>query len=227
MILSFAIFITFAVFLYSVLQPAIKTDSDKKFILEYLKTEMVKNISSELITTSVVIDEKYKFPPKPCFKINKAFPGNVIVKDSNKVMKSSSSTDDLITVAGIDTKERFYWVLYSSEFFVPDLVSCSNPKALIPEDMYKIGFVTKKNYVFAKKAGEFIEEYNLDYNSQKERLGVLGGIEYGFGFKGESGNLIETNFRNVTTDIYIEEIPTEYIDSDGALKFGYVYVKVW
>ncbi len=50
MMISFVIFITFLVFLYSILQPVIKTRQDKELVLDSLKTELLNMLNE---TTSV------------------------------------------------------------------------------------------------------------------------------------------------------------------------------
>jgi hypothetical protein len=71
MMLSFAIFVTFLVFLFSVIQPMIKTGQDKKLILDSLRTELVemlettysggsiKTLDAEFVTSLSQLAEEY------------------------------------------------------------------------------------------------------------------------------------------------------------------------
>ena len=52
MMLSLAIFVTFVVFLFSILQPIIKTRQNKQLDLESLRTELVEMLGSDLTTYS-------------------------------------------------------------------------------------------------------------------------------------------------------------------------------
>ena len=55
MIISFVIFITFIVFLYTVVKPAITTGEDKQTILSALEMQILENISANLTTATVQI----------------------------------------------------------------------------------------------------------------------------------------------------------------------------
>ena len=60
MMLSFVIFVTFIVFLYSVLSPAIKIGQDKKLILDNLILELVEMLNSNYIGGSIkTLDENF------------------------------------------------------------------------------------------------------------------------------------------------------------------------
>ena len=55
-VLSFVMFVTFLIFLYSILEPQLKVERDKEAFLEYLKRDLVQNFYEELtvvITKSV------------------------------------------------------------------------------------------------------------------------------------------------------------------------------
>ena len=49
-ILSFAIFITFMVFLYFIIEPAIRIQGDKQNILDNLERELLEKFSANLTT---------------------------------------------------------------------------------------------------------------------------------------------------------------------------------
>ncbi len=53
MMLSFVIFVTFLVFLYSVLSPVVKTEQDKKLVLDSLILEMVEILNSDYTGGSI------------------------------------------------------------------------------------------------------------------------------------------------------------------------------
>jgi len=54
-ILSFVIFMTSVLFLYTLLVPSLKTDVDKKAAVENLRTELVEKISSNLTSLTVTV----------------------------------------------------------------------------------------------------------------------------------------------------------------------------
>lgn len=53
MMISFVIFVTFLVFLYSILQPVIKIRQNKELVLDSLKTELVNMLDSPTSVTEI------------------------------------------------------------------------------------------------------------------------------------------------------------------------------
>ena len=68
MIISFVIFITFIVFLYSVVKPAITTGEDKKTILSALEMQILNNISANLTSASIQVNRVLN-PNNPCVEL--------------------------------------------------------------------------------------------------------------------------------------------------------------
>ena len=62
-ILSFVIFVTFLIFLYTTIQPAVKLNKDKQIVLDLLKEEIISSVSAEL--TNAVIKAKITIEPPP------------------------------------------------------------------------------------------------------------------------------------------------------------------
>ena len=54
-VLSFVIFITFLVFLYSIVEPVIRVQRDKESLLDYLRIELIRRFSANLTTATISI----------------------------------------------------------------------------------------------------------------------------------------------------------------------------
>jgi len=74
---------------------------------------------------------------------------------------------------------------------------------------------------------EFIKDKN-NYEAVKKRLEIPSGDEFGFIF--EDGNreiIAKTEEKEITTNIFVEEIPIQYIDNQANKKPGFLRIKVW
>ncbi|GAI55565.1 unnamed protein product, partial [marine sediment metagenome] len=56
-ILSFVIFVTFTIFIYSILEPGLRSQREKQSLLEYLKGEISREITANLTTASLNINK--------------------------------------------------------------------------------------------------------------------------------------------------------------------------
>jgi len=223
-VLSFVVFVTFLIFLYSVLEPSIKTDEDKKSILAYLKTALVEDLSANFTDSSIVVDEGHSYTQN-CFKINKFKTGElgIIVKDAGGLVDYELQGNNIKIKHGED---KFFNIYYSEEFgtAMGSLTVCENLRI----NDYSIGLVKTNEYVFKSKINDFITEHVTDVEAQRERLKIPDNIEFGIEFEDQmQTRTLTTQDREPTTNIYIEEIPIQYVDEDASLKFGKLRVKIW
>jgi len=85
-VISFMIFVTFLVFLYTIIQPAIRTNISKQAPLDYLENDLISWVSTDLTTASVFVD----LPGSSCFILK-----NFITKteiDENIIVIDDSGT---------------------------------------------------------------------------------------------------------------------------------------
>jgi hypothetical protein len=92
---------------------------------------------------------------------------------------------------------------------------------------YNIKKISEENHVFLKKAGKFFAEN--DYNGIKTILSFPSTNELGFRLKDSDGNsLAEANMdKDVSTSIYVREVPVQYIDDYGNINAGLLELKIW
>ena len=76
--LSFVIFLTFFIFLYTIIEPVIRTQEDKQALSDYLGTELIKMSFANMTTFSIKINEDIN-QNKDCIKLKK-----MLVNDSSK-----------------------------------------------------------------------------------------------------------------------------------------------
>lgn len=230
MIISFVIFITFIVFLYIVIEPAIKTGEDKKATLEYLAMKIIRNISTNFTSTSVEISSDEN-PSTNCvelanFLILTEIPAYMIIKNEVGGIQDPFRNFGNLGIKRTDKENLFFKIYSSSEFNLLEeeqLPSCS----LVADEDYSIGLIKTERYIFENKVYEFIEDYTNDYETIKEDLKLPPGNEFGFGFIQSNGTKIEVGEATGDIGIYAEEIPIPYIDSSANTLSGFINIKVW
>lgn len=219
-IVSFTVFILFLVFLYSILQPAIQTRENKQGVLDYLKPKIIQAMSAEMTSGTIVIPENaFEETEKECFEIERIGEGNAIVKKDNSEVQSKSKQE----ILKIKNNVGLLWIYYSKEFEQGNL---QGECEFLEKENYDIGIVKTKKYLFFEKITKFKDDYNLDYDKLKEDLEIPIGNEFGFIFTDDQNNQISAGIKNLTTNIYVEEVPVQYI-KNKKINFGILSIRVW
>lgn len=224
-VLSFVIFVTFLVFLYTITEPAIKVDKGKEDLLEFLKAELINEFKEDMTSITLKIEESVS---ENCVII-----GFDEIKTEEKIVVKDDETDTLLESSFEDGKVRIKIngaeniKVYSSKEFENgnSLSGC----AIIDEEEYKIGAVRTTEEMFEKKIMELEKEIsNGGYEAVKERLKIPSGDEFGFVFENGTRDVIaKTKEKEITTNIFVEEIPIQYIDNQANKKPGFLKIKVW
>lgn len=228
-VISFVVFIVFLVFLYSITEPVLNVNRDKQFILEHLKTELVKNVSGELIIYSFKIKDRGGLisPGIYCFKINSNLEdsseiGSIVVGES-VIIASKISEEGLLLINDSNPRDKFYKVYYSREFSNNnELLNCEE----IDSKNYN-GSLRTEGYIFESKILELIGEYGRNYDILKTNLGIPKGSDFSFSFINKDTEEIKTFDKNLSVNIYAEKIDLHYIDSNASINKGAINIKVW
>lgn len=222
-VLSFIIFITFLIFIYSILiQPAISQNS-KQSVLENLKIKLTEEISKELILTTINIVDK----PENCIRLTNFI--NDIGINSELIVKNKLNNKQTSYVLGNDLEisrsnvgDTLFKIYYSEEFSGLSNIG-ENP---CDSTTYTKGLIRTNKYVFESSFISLINEYNADYDLVKDKLKVPSGSDFGFGFTYGNGTSINA-IKNVTTNIYALEIPTQYVNKESDILLGFLNIRVW
>ncbi len=219
MVLSFVIFITFLMLLYTVLEPGISQQENKEYFLEIAQQKIVSYLNSNFTTTTIRVNEEFEMPE--CGEIKQIISPreNVIVKDLSEDILEASSENTNVKIKSTGSEKRFK--IYSSEKFEKnsEIETCENI-----EGNYEVGSTNTEQQIFEKSILSFIEDYNKNYLELKNKLGI--GEDFGFIFE-RNNTEISTNFEARSTNIYSKEVPILYIDSDANAKFGVIKIKIW
>lgn len=222
MILSFVIFITFLVFLFSITQPVTQRERGKEDLLEYLKTELVNEFSVKMTTVTINVEEGVddciKIPVIKGIQDNE----NAIVKNGKTLEVLEHSQDNYIEIKR--NSADVVKIYYSLDF--PEKTESMNCNVISSND-YSIGLIRTNEYIFETEIKNMIEDFEGNYSSIKGKFEVASGDNFGFSFKDNEGGVIETESKNVSTNVYVEEVPVQYVDSKANIKAGFLSIKVW
>ena len=219
-VLSFVIFITFLIFLYSAVEPRIKLDKSKQFSLDFLKVELLKEISSNLtiITVSGEVNGNRR-----CLEIDIGdlfLEGqNAIVKDKEERIVGLDLSEDVLKIKSSKGVVEVFKIYFSKEFEdnSENLKKCSNAE---------IKRINTNEYVFEKKITETLEAVEIDYETIKNKFKLSIDTEFGFSFVDKAGQIIGTQEKDVSINIYAEEIPIQYVDENANINSGFINIKV-
>jgi hypothetical protein len=212
-IISFIIFVTFILFIFSIVEPSISTQKDKKNMFEGVDLKIIGEVSSNMTTITV----NFGGGSGGCVDLDNLNIGkNIVVKDAYGEGVSSSADDNSLEING-ESGETFFKIYYSEEFDELDGSGCSPTS-------YDLGLTKTSKYIFQKKVMELISR---DYETLKTEFNISEGVDFGYGIILSNGTTIETNQEQLPTNVYIRETPIEYVDLDGNILEGYLKTRIW
>jgi len=229
-IISFIIFVTFVFFIFSIIEPSINSQKDKESILNDVEVSIMDRISSDMTIITIKITSSTS---QNCIKLDEEITASGI--NSRIVSKGilgqsfnsdifSSDPDDLI-ITRTSTDDNFLKI-YSSDAFSQLTQSSSSCQNLVRGTDYALGLTKTDKYFFESKVIDLIGQYS-DYETLKSNLKIPKEIEFGYGLKLSNGTIIETNGEELSTNIYLREIPIKYVDSNGNILMGFLKIKIW
>ena len=226
-ILSFVIFILFVVFLYVVFEPFIKIQQDKELALEYLEKELIESSTAELTTVAISFIQNYPLAEVSCVEI--LHPENfgdlnyAVVKKDGDLIGSSKLTNSI--QFDISENLAFFKIYYSDEAITGSPLTDIDCELAVKDTNYKIGHIQTKEYIFESKILGLIG----DENAQEEIRNLINS-EFDFGFtdaEGAGKTIVFSTTEDVSTNIYVKEIPIQYIDEQANIKSGYLNIRIW
>ena len=225
-VISFVLFITFIVFMYTILNYKIGFGENKKASLEQIKETVKGEISENLTTISVGINQVNP----GCVQLRDFFlktpsSDKLLVKsDSGSELAASKEVNDLFVQTQGNT---FFRVLESGEFSVVSAGAVGSCQDLEEGSGYILGVSREENLVFESKIFNLLNNYTQNYSGLKKNLGISDEDEFGFIFTYSNSTQVRTPEKNLTIDIYAERVPVQYIKIDGNREVGFIDVVVW
>ncbi len=240
MIISFVVFITFIVFLYSILKPAVTSAEDKRTVLNYIEGKIEENLSAEFMEISVKIIDNPEVSPGvyyKCVRFEQFFtligtpPCCTIAKNETGNRQETyydSKWFSEMEMNRVNETNLFFKIYYSPEFDElgpPDGLYCKEVKW--DNKAYEISSIDSDEYIFEENIYDLMNYYNNHYEELKTELSIPSGIEFEFGFIQSNGTRMHVGNAPKTTNVYATETPIQYVDNNANLLSGYISVKVW
>ena len=217
-VFSLIIFVSFLVFLYIIAAPGLVFQKDKTLAMEQLKVKLPQSFSADLTEITVSSPDG----EVGCFKITSTnFGTYYIVKNkAGEIVPSFLQGSTLEINTDLD---EFYKV-YSSEqnlgYTGSGLGTCSIIIGTIESSK-----TSKK--VFETKIVEFIDIYGDDYEDLKESLNIAFETDFSFKFTDKDDVTVGPDITDKTLEVFVEEIPLEYVDAEANLNLGILTISVW
>lgn len=222
-VLSFVIFVTFVMFFYLMIQPALKTES-KQAVLNILKENIIEMASAELTTASVFVESH---PIQACANLEDFFDSGIenriIVLDENREDITAKKNSQDLYLDRESQDDNFFKVYESEEFSDIEEGSIS---PCVKED-YEFGLIKNTTEIFETKILNIIERHEEDYQNLKNDLSVPAGSEFGLNFTYADGGSVSTVDSSARTSIFSREFPVKYITDDAETELGILRIKVW
>lgn len=223
-ILSMVIFVGFILFLYLIINPAIKARNSKQFISDSLYSEILDKISANLTTlkiTNANIPSSFN-----CLKINVGDFGmenNFYVTDFDGNPIYSSYDGENISIDWSGNERGFNIYSSSEEFLSSPSGSCLSPIST----SYVLNSISTKEEIFESKILNFIDQTNSNYENMKNLIHLPIDSEFSFSFIYPNGTEIGSTQNNVSVNVYADSETEKYIDRKGHFNFGEFIIKIW
>lgn len=219
-VISFIMFITFVLFFYFMLSPALKIES-KQNSLEILQKKII-DLSSEDITIISVKNSN----PDSCLKMTGFFSDfdfgeKIIVRSNLSVLDFSYFGNDLY----IGSDANSFFRVYFSDIFDNSESGTMNDC----EEIYEIGLVKTEKIFSEQKIKSLFTNYSNNYELLKNNLGLPISNNFGLDFVYFNGTEISAgqiseNFRG---NVYSEETSIYYIKNNALTEMGILRIRIW
>lgn len=225
-VVSFVIFITFIMFLYALTRGSFNEKEEEDSLIEYLKTKLIEETSASLRTVTVSVVGS----GGACIDLNGlatqfGIDSRVIVKNQNQITTPAVKSGDNLRINRLSSGDDFFKIYNSAQF--PDAGTISASCTPLSENTgYVLGIVKNERYVFEKKVFELMYAYE-NYEILKENLKIPESNEFGLGFIYQNKTLVEVGAKDVTTNVYVREVPVQYISREGDIKTGFLRIMIW
>jgi hypothetical protein len=218
-IISFIIFIAFIIFIFSTIKSPISKQEDKKNIFEGIQAGIIDRVSSDMTTAVVELGAGVG----NCVNLNNIISDlgigtNIVVKDYLGESVQSSVSGSSLNINRVRTSDTLFKIYYSTEF--PELATSSACSVIGSET----GLTKTNKYVFESN---FVELVNEDYLQIKNDLNVPNGVNFSYGLIRSDGTILERAQGELSTNMYVQETPVEYVDLQGSIKEGYLKTIIW
>ena len=230
-VISFAIFITFVIFLYTMAQPTLQVDQREETLMPFLEKVLIENASATLTTITVNITNNVV---DPCIQLDNlantfGIDNRIFVWNQEQELTESglSTITNNVRINRLDSNDDFFKIYYSEEFPYMGTGGAWSCQPMTEGNDYDLGITKVDKYVFESKVFELLDAHVLWYEDFKSDLGIPRSFEFGFGIIYNNGSIRETESINISKNIYIQDIPIQYVNANGQIESGFFRLKTW
>ena len=228
MVLSFVMFVTALIFIYSILQPSIITGEDKSQLVKQIEDKLPDYINSQLFNLRLSYNG--------CCGISTCF--YLLKPKEVKLMNFTAKDREGKIVDSLESGANIYFEKnsgnYTSVFFSLENFSKSESNIQasdcyeITPDEYNSSF-TSKDYAFDSKIVSFISNLSDKnfYTSKKNEFSLPSGTEFSLVFVYQNGSRIGGVKENISTNVFVDEVSIYYVNSSADINPGFIDIGVW
>lgn len=228
MILSFVIFITFLIFIYTTLQPTIKTNREKQVILDNIKEELMEKITGNLTTVTLRIIPTGQ-PTEDCVRFSDISEvtglGYSLAKEVSGEMIASKRESGEIKISW-DRSPKSVKIFYSEQNLTGPVFGSGTCKNL---ETYGTDYtlnINRDQQVLETKIKNLFDQYKSDHESLREEFGIPADSDFAIStvINGETFGG-EAPVSNI--DVFSEEVVFQYLNKTAEMNTGKIRISVW
>ncbi len=217
-IISFVIFITSLLFIFSVIGSPFDVGADKKDSINFLNNKIL-----EMVSEPVAIIRVNDLSNEICTEINLpiGFTGTEVLA----VNGNGYEVDALIsgTKVIIPPALGFTKIYYSNEGLIPTKNSPETNNC----DSSIASSVSIDSFMMESKFAPLVTRVTNDYDALKTELEINLDDDFNIAFELSDGTNINNTQRERPTDIFAKEYVIRYISTDGKEESGKMLLKIW
>ncbi|VVB79257.1 Uncharacterised protein [uncultured archaeon] len=231
-ILSFVIFATFLIFIYTTLQPTLKTGREKQVILDHIKQVTMDEITGNLTIVSVRLNQADPtVPPNSCFSLadiqEVSRQEGSIVKDVNGNIISSKRNAGVISAAWNGQAGEFFRIIYSEQNFTEKKLTtptCYNLNSA-PSGFYTLN-VNRDEQILATKINMMLVDYGGKHELLREKFSVPADSDFAISTT-MGGVFLGGEPPASSVNVFSEDIVFQYVNNTADVTTGKIRVSVW
>ena len=234
-VLSFVIFILFLVFILSIIEPRLGTQTNKQPLLDSLEFNMINSFGMDNFTIATLNYKGVQAGQKNCISSN-PISSLEFISDANK--NKIKIRDDLgnsrdfdirsnVLYAGIDSTSNAVLKIYYAQNISSSTTALSSCKD-VSSSLTVQSVNREQKYILDSNIISLREKYAADYGKLKTDLAIPGGNDFTFSFKLANGSTVEPQGVTIpTVNVFAKNFPVQYLDNNANLNVGFLTVKIW
>jgi len=237
-VVSFVVFVTFLIFLYTIIQPATARERDKSYVLDYLTLNIIGNSTGDITTMIANVqdaDDKDCINLQNILSTDEPTPEGKIPELMFEHLSFTSNGENFPyerSGQGILVQTGAWFDGVVTITMSEDITKLEASVEGCNPHPYTVGYIKTFSEIFETKMYELNESYYTDYEALKIALGIPSGTEFNFyiydSMRSEPPIIKAENYEPPTDrSVFVQETPIQYLDENGNRMFRFLKVEVW